>query len=215
MSSLSSRPGVETYTTDRDASQNTLIPGNANGWPPLALEILIGVGAITVALVILYRRITGDDVLEHDLRSRILEIVRDNPAINESNLAEKLDVHPSTIAHHCILLQETGYLSQRRAGREKLFFPTNGQAHDRLDKETLTALRSEAKRRLVKVLIAEPGLSVTETARRLDCHPSTVTRHANSLANQNVLDERSEDGQRVLAVRDDMKATISTVLDGA
>lgn len=169
---------------------------------PWALTLLTAAG-VAAALVILYRRLSRDEILDNDVRAGIVRRVREDPGANASRLADDLDVALNTVIYHVRILEETGHVAVRRTGRGLRIFPP-----DRLDAATrdLLALLGHPKRReLFKTVLREPGIHLAEAARRLDVHEDTVRYHADRLVEAGVMEDRNGGRTRKLQVRDDAR----------
>lgn len=178
----------------------------------LLVRVALAAGAGLAAVLILYRRVLEeDDLLAHDLRNRMVELVKDEPGINEKALADRLDVHPSTVAYHARLLEKGDMIIREAQGRETLHY-CNGGHTDSLERTLRRAVRREAKRRVISTCQDHPGLSVSEVADELECHPSTVTRHADCLVEQGILADQQENGRRCLEVAPEIEERISRLL---
>lgn len=168
------------------------------------------VAVVAFTVIYLYRRLEGDEVLKHDARSTMMDIVKDRPGINEATLARELDVHPSTVRYHARILEEEGFLTSKADGREIVYFRSD-QPTDKIKQELLKIARKPAKRRVIQAVRDTPGLSLSEAARQLDVHPSTVKRHADTLIEKGVLEDERHSGQRVIRLSVQVRDNLNLV----
>lgn len=173
------------------------------GW-----SILLGVAVLVpaAALLWLYRRVRGDELLDHELRRRMVEIVREEPAVNTSEIAEKLGVDVTTVLYHARRLDDADLVVTKRCNGEVVFFdPTR---HPKAMRGVAAAIRHETKRRLVDLVAREPGLNLSEAARCLDRAPSTIKRHADGLVEEGVLEDVDDGAARRLTVAEDAREAL-------
>lgn len=180
-------------TTDQDF---TTVSDRLGGAAPEMLDapaIGVAVAALVtagLAAVALYRRLSKDDILEHELRRRILDVVSDEPGVNASGLADRLDVCITTVLYHARVLAEADHLVVKRQGGEvRLVDPEAGCPATR---ETLCALRKPSKRAVIEALIDEPDATITSLADRLGRANSTVKKHVDDLVERGVVEDRTE-----------------------
>lgn len=167
--------------------------------PGQALSITVYLAPLSgLVAFLLYRRLTRDEVLDNELRSRILKIVTDEPGTTPSDLTDTLDVSIAGVLYHVRVLVKHDYLLARRAdGRITLF--AKG-ANDRDEHDLFSSMQSRAKRAVLDVVFENPGIGLSEAARRLDKDPSTVKYHADALIERGLIADVSEGHGRSLVV---------------
>lgn len=170
----------------------------------LAVTGLLGAGLVGVRL---YRRLSRDEILDNDLRSRMMEIVRDEPAIHASELARRLDVAVTTVLYHGRMLAEADLVVMRRAQGEVVFLDRSA-GDTAVEREALCVLRSDAKRRVVEALLGAPGANMAEIARRVERARNTVKHHVDDLIEAGLVEDRSSTRTRELVVPDDARDAI-------
>lgn len=179
------RSGQPTPAATSSGGGRAPLPGSTDD--PIWLGSAVGAALGALGLLWLYRRLTDADILDHDLRSKILEISDAEPGIHVAALAKRLDVAPRTVHYHVRVLEEAGHVLVKDRGGQRMILVAKA-GPDRLAREAICALRQDGKRELLRTLAVEPGLSLTEIARRIDRHPSTVKRHADDLVERGLVD---------------------------
>lgn len=179
---------------------------------PIDPALLLVTAAVGLAAFVLYRRLRQEDLQEHPLRRRILDRVADDPAIRAGELADLLDVDVTTVLYHARVMAEADLVSVRRVHGAVHLLPVG--AEDARRQRIRAALRSKAKRRLTRLLVADPDLSVTEIAERVDRHPSTVQRHADALVEEGVLRSRKDGRRRRFSPTEAARAVVDGDRDG-
>lgn len=192
----------------RDLPDHDVIPGRPDGPIPA-----LGMGAavaIAAGIWILYRRLSRDDVLDNDLRSRILGYVEADPGVHPSSLADDLDVAHQTVRYHLRVLEEFGEVELRSRGGNVHCFRAG--VHDADDRRLAPVLTSASKRALLGLLVQEPGLCIAEAARRLDRDRSTVKRHVDALEDDGVVCSERRGSTRVVAIADGLREAVASRL---
>lgn len=193
------RPGVH-------RARSVAAPTPRPGPDPALVSLLVGTAVVPLlAWAVLYRRLSDDDILDHDLRARIVEIVREDPGVHFAELADRLGVAKTTVLYHVRLLEEFGKLALDESGRETRCYTPR---HDRRVREMASWLRSEAKRTVLEVVAGSPGIHMSEVARRLDKDRSTVKYHVDALADAGMLETGSGSGTRSLSVPDEVREAL-------
>lgn len=153
--------------------------------PALGSVALLGTVAAGWALFVLYRRLTTEEILDNEIRSSMLELVRASPAINAGKIADELGVAVATVLYHGRILDESGHLERCRDGREVVFYP-RGELQP-VEKALHKVAKQETKLAILDALDDRPGASMSELARLLDKHRSTVKHHVDDLVDRDLV----------------------------
>ena len=112
--------------------------------PPLALVDVVAAGVTLAAaassasllraprvrewfswlLTPLYTRVARADVLEHEARSALYDLVESEPGIHLSELKREAGLPNGTMLHHLRVLERNGYVHSRPDGRLRRYFAT-------------------------------------------------------------------------------------------
>lgn len=181
--------------------------GELDAGDPLVWIVITSTLAAVLAfppLFRLYRQLSAENALDHDLRSAILDRVRDAPGVTPTELADALDVTRQTVTYHVHVLEDLKFIvTERDGGSLRLYDSRNGDDQVR---DLVAALRRDGRGTILRLLRDEPGLRLSEIARRLDWHRSTAKYHADRLAEAGLV-ERNGDTGRPLAVPDEILDT--------
>lgn len=142
----------------------------------------------------LYSRIGDDDVLDHPLRRRILETVRDDPGIHFRELKRRLDVARGTLQHHLEKLEETDHLSEARGDGYRCIFPAG--SIDRRVMASAATLRTAAARQVLRAVRQAPGASLGELAEEAGLSDAVASYHLSRLADADLVD-KSRQGRKL------------------
>ncbi len=93
----------------------------------LSLFIAVGteIGNYRLYLMVapLYSRITGNKILEHELRSKIYMHIRTHPGDHYRSIMMKLNIKNGTLVHHLARLEHEELIKSERDGYYKRFYP--------------------------------------------------------------------------------------------
>lgn len=162
--------------------------------PGLVLASILGAAA-AVPLWILYRRLDREEIVDHEVRSRLIDLVEQEPGIETSELSRRLDLSINTVLYHGRLLAEADAAILERIDGRVAFFPAAGRVQR---KEAIAALRQGRRANLFDLVLSEPGINVTEAAGALDVSPDALRYHVDVLVDREVLESRRDGRQRKL-----------------
>lgn len=167
--------------------------------------------ALTFALAawILYRRLSRDEIVGHDLRSRMIDRIEASPGRNASSLADELDVAITTILYHGRILAEADQVTVKRTGGEVQFYGPAGPRD--VDPETVACLRSELRQALLGLVADDPGIHVAEAARRLDVSASKARYHVDRLVEEGLIAAETTGRSKRLRVTEDGRASLGRI----
>ena len=143
---------------------------------------------------------TADNVLDLEVRKRIVDFVRTNPGLHMRELAARLDLAVSTLEYHCYQLVKHGHLVTRESAGFKAFYP--GEGMDRRDKDILYLVRHEAPRRICSHVLLNPGTTPKGLREVLAVSAPTLSFHLNKLRAAGVLREEPAGRTKNLFVED-------------
>ena len=147
--------------------------------------------SVTVWLILGQRRISKKNALEHDTRRAAYLCIRENPGINHSSLSRRLGINVGTLRYHLAALCEAGkirskrdhgllrYYASGRAAREGEGYPLNG-----------------TRKRILDLLMQDPGMTRKEVASALDIVGASVTWHMSLLIRDGIV-QSERDGRLV------------------
>lgn len=144
----------------------------------LAASILAGMAALG-----LYHKLSKDRALEHEARQRILAMLEAEPGLGTVDVADRLDVCYRTARHHLEVLARFDLVVRaKHRGKWRWARPEAAQA-------VAEPSLPEPQRRLLDLVEDEPGLHLSELARRLDLAKATVKLHLDRLVEAEQVDD--------------------------
>lgn len=192
-------------TGHRGSHSRQRIEGGSAAAPPSEPSWSIGLPLVVALLgaLWLYRRLTRDEALDNDIRSAILDLVEEEPGITPTEIAGELDIATNTVIYHARMLTEMDYLTTDRTGQGTRYFVAG--ACDRRAAAVMAMLRQRGKRDVLVAAHREPGSSISELARRLDRHRSTIKHHVDDLVEAGVLVAEKDGNGRHVAVPEPLR----------
>lgn len=159
----------------------------------------------------LYSRITGKEVLHHDVRRSLLQALKRQPGLSFPELKQQCGLAAGTVEWHLDKLEEENFITASKDGRTRRYFPTETPPEM---KEAMLQLRHASRRELVSRVLRAPGQTPQgELATRMGLSHATVHHHAKRLMEAGLL-EKQKDGRTVAySVPDDARKTVEKALN--
>lgn len=133
-----------------------------------------------LAAVVLFHRLERDELLDNEIRARILDAVEEDPGGTATEYARTARVDRTTARYHLRMLERFDYvLSDRLRGRTR-YFENHGR-WDAFARRAIAHLRDRATRRLVAAVLEDPGCSCRELAEPAGLSESAVYRKVHRL----------------------------------
>lgn len=143
---------------------------------------------------------TKQNVLDLDVRRRIVDAVKEHPGLHLRGLADLLDLPVSTLEYHCYQLVRHKFLSTRQEGAFKAFYPEDGI--DRRDKDILYVVRHEAPRRICAYLLLNDGATPKDVRQEIGLAAPTLSFHLKKLRDAGMIEEEPAGRTKLLHIVD-------------
>lgn len=138
----------------------------------------------------LYTRLSRKRTLDHEARQTLLRLVTAEPGIHYSALKRRTGLNTGALVHHLRALEREGYVTSRREGPLRRFYPTHAPAPPPAPSGTTTPVQAR-----VLALLDERPMTQREMAERLDLSQQGLNHHVKTLERKGLLvSERGEDG---------------------
>lgn len=139
-----------------------------------------------------------DDILAQPTRRKIFEVVGGHPGASAREIQRLSGLAWGETAYHLDQMIRAGVVRRERGGRRDYYFRLDMNWDDR---RVLLSLRSRTERQILLVLVAAPGLTLSELREKTQTSLSTASAHLRRLlALGIVLGERVENQRRYRAV---------------
>jgi predicted transcriptional regulator len=121
-----------------------------------ALPVVL-VALLALAGLVLFSRITRDQVLANERRRVIFEHIHARPGTHFRQMRDDLGIATGVLMHHLSTLEREGYLRSFRIGGKRLFFPAGVRPSER---DMRDVILEEVRR--------APGITQSEVAVKLN-----------------------------------------------
>jgi DNA-binding transcriptional ArsR family regulator len=173
-------------------------PGAGDGLIPdtdAVVTATAGIGLLTLlafAGVGLYSRLSPDEVLTHDTREQIRDLVEAEPGIHGNAIARRVDANERTVEHHVnILLREDVLTVLERGGYNHHF--VNGE-HTPKEMQALASLQRGQAEEIYETVRQTPGLNLSRLADKADVSKAYASKLVDELVDVGLVD-RVRDGR--------------------
>lgn len=145
----------------------------------------------------LFSRISREDVLEHETREAVYELLKRTPGCSLEEIADALELSRSTARHHVRVLVDAEMIAQETRGRCRIHYPV-GRRQDAIRRHLLS---HDTRARVAEELDGTPR-SVTDLAEALDENPGAVHFHLKKLCEADLVERRENGRVTYQAARD-------------
>lgn len=164
-----SDPLDETWAVPHDGLVWGMSLGGAGLVAGLGVLYYLGVGGL--------RHVGRENVLDHPMRTALLDTIRSSPGIHLRELASSHETAVTNTQWHLRKLEQAGLVKTQKIQGRRLYYPVaGGQAMRVLAVENAT-LRNPNAHRLSDFLQTNPGASQRALAEHLGMNPGTVRWH--------------------------------------
>ncbi len=126
-----------------------------------------------------HRHLEMEDVLENEVRSKIIDVILDNPGIHFNELMRFLDISAGQLAWHLDVLETFHVIRKMRVGQYLTYFPY--LEHNPISKIDLHLSKSKTTLEILQIINDNPGIYQRQIAKRLDLNHKTVKYHIDKL----------------------------------
>jgi DNA-binding MarR family transcriptional regulator len=143
----------------------------------------------------LFSRIEKDELLEHERRARIFELIKQNPGIHLSEIARELEYAWGTTLHHLRKLRADRLILFKDVGHHKSFF-VNGSGLSEIQMQAMSLVKNGTLAQLAQYLETHPRVSLKELSDALNISPPLAAFHVRKLEKAGFV-QKVRDGKSV------------------
>lgn len=149
--------------------------------PPVTPATATAVGGAALALVgfALYSRLARGQLLDHERRDGVYQLVRGEPGISLTDIASRTGLGWGTAVYHLERLEKAGFVTSEKNGARRCYFPIGEVPRDA--RPHLGALQQEALRNVASFVHERPGATQTELADALGLTASAASKQITKL----------------------------------
>lgn len=167
---------VALYAGMASAGTATVVGGTQFG----AWALLRKLFPLGLPLMGLFSRIDKDELLEHERRARIYELIKQNPGIHLSEIARELEYAWGTTLHHLRKLRADRLIMFKDVGHHKSFF-INGSGLSEIQMQAMSLVKNGTLALLAQYLEGHPRVSLKELSEALNISPPLAAFHVRKL----------------------------------
>ncbi len=185
--------------SDESAQTNAVDDGNiANAIWPLVAALGIGAGLAyavisKMAFAAMHTKITNDDVLKNETRSRIYDIIKSHPGICVNEISGKAGVGWSSVIYHISVLAGKNMIVTSFRGKKKHVFE-NGNAYRKDEKQRIMATSNDTAAAILRFIESNPGSTQKEMTAALGFSSSLTSWHTANLESTGLI-QKERDGK--------------------
>lgn len=149
----------------------------------------------------LYARIEGKELLKHEAREEILDVLKREPGLCFQEIQDRVGLAPGTTKWHLNKLKGSSFIASMRDGRHTRFYPSG------MDKTTLkavVAIRDPSRLALVRMVQRNPGINQGDLASAAGLAQSTASHHLERLIEEGLVDKRKDGRSNRYYIQDEM-----------
>lgn len=139
-----------------------------------------------------HKLLSREEVLDNELRKRIMEHLHEKPGSYLGKISRELDVPTSTLKYHLNILRSFDLVSTVKKGRCRHFFPKRKRFTD-VEKKMYAAIEHGPTRRIVQIIHQNPGISQGGLVQATGLSQSTVAWHMAKLEEMNLIRSQRND----------------------
>lgn len=198
-STIAHRTGVKSHQGLADpaaalASVETADPGGDGlfgGGDPVVGAAGAGLlGLLALAAFALYSRLRGEEVLAHETREQIRELVADDPGIHGKEIARRVDANERTVEHHVDVLVREDVLTELERGGYNHYFVKGEHPPRRM--QALASLQRGQAETVYETVRRSPGVDLTSLAEAADISKPYASKLVDQLVDVGLVDRVRE-----------------------
>jgi predicted transcriptional regulator len=169
----------------------------------VALAVGSGIGLLALlqrygsfGAIPLFTRIAKNELLENKVRAQIFDLIKENPGVNVSEIARRLDIAWGTATHHLQKLRAERIIAIRRVANQKCYFQ-NGGTYTPTEMDLMSATKNPTARAIAALLVDGGPHCHQDIARNLEVSPALVSFHMRKLLEAGVV-AKERQGRRTI-----------------
>ena len=138
-----------------------------------------------------YRRITKGNLLEHESRRQIYDMITAYPGIDLKKLIDLTEINENTLRYHLERLHDGSKITTIIVGGVSHYFENHGK-YSREEQIIIARMLTTTSSRMLMIILDHPGLTRGDLALQLGVAGPTVTRSVQSLIDENLIQVKRE-----------------------
>ena len=140
-----------------------------------------------------------DDILELETRRNIFDILKKNPGLHLSKIAQTLKLRVSLVEYHLRYLEKHGLIqSDRHTGYNRYFIMGEIKS---IPKKNFSILRQKTLLTIVLFLLKKKQAKHKEILNKIDVSAATLSYHLKRLVKNNILEVDQQGTSRIYRIK--------------
>ena len=141
-------------------------------------------------------RLTMEDVLENENRSKVIDFIVDDPGIHFSELLRRTNLAPGNLNWHIEILERYKIIKSEIVGKYVIYFPYHGK--NPLSNIDLKLQKSKTTMEILAMIQTTPGITQNQIAKCLEKNHKTVKYHLDKLIEVDLIEKRKKGRKNLL-----------------
>jgi len=141
-------------------------------------------------------RLTMEDVLENENRSKVIDFIMDNPGIHFSELLRKTNLAPGNLNWHIEILERYKIIKNEIVGKYVIYFPYHSK--NPLSNIDLKLQKSKTTMEILEMIQITPGITQNQIAKHLGKNHKTVKYHLDKLIEIDLIEKKKQGKKNLL-----------------
>jgi len=141
-------------------------------------------------------RLTMEDVLENENRSKVIDLIVDNPGIHFSELLRQTQLAPGNLNWHIGILERYKIIKNEIIGKYVMYFTYHGK--NPLSNIDLKLQKSKTTMDILQIIQTTPGLAQNQIAKQIERNHKTVKYHLDKLIEAELIEKRIQGRRKLL-----------------
>jgi predicted transcriptional regulator len=159
-----------------------------------------------------YKRISGRNVLDQEVRSKIYDHIKKNPGVHYSAIADETGINSGTLRYHLKVLQMHDNVRVFHGTGYTRYFENNMKFNE-YDQKVLHHIRNDTSKKILEVLIKNPNASRKDISDAVGVSGPSVSWYMKQLCADDVVSTRKEGRHARYCLNSEVVATLASMVD--
>lgn len=167
----------ESTPINNSIPKNYPFPFNERGkglvYNPFFILMLLAITLVIVSTLI-YSRLKRKSLLDHAVRKKIYDCIRDNPGIHYRELQRSVELPSGMLAHHLNMLEDNDFIKSKQDSRYRRFYLFD-------EKPGIKFQLSEIQEKIMDSIRNSPGITISDISTQVGSSRMVVNYHTKIL----------------------------------
>jgi predicted transcriptional regulator len=149
-------------------------------------------------------------------RNSVLGFISENPGSTMSDIARLTGINLGTVRYHLLILGINHRIVSSKADDKSIRYFTNAGSYNNEEQFIISLMRRDSMRKLLGLLVRNPGLTNIELSRELNIQESAVSRYMKELQEKGVVERGNakelQDGRFSYSIKNEYKEKVELAI---